>query len=267
MARHRLVCGLRQWTHSRHWGENSVTTRSPGATLRDARRRPARPRPRPRARAPSARSPRGRRRRRVYRSVWQTPQASRRTSTSPARGSASSTSVTFSGAANSSSTAARIFTALLSTRLGAEQLDGAHSGAGCGSRARRSAARACAATASGSTRLARPRGGEQQPQVERRSRRAQPALGAGRRPAGAPRPRWRARWPATTSGWAADHRPSLAHEVVGGLALDHPVAAVRSARSSDRPRAVPASVAAAAICSRRRTTSAASSSCLEGNWR
>ena len=43
-------------------------------------------------------------------SVWQTPQASRRTSTSPARGSARSTSVTFSGWANCSSTAARIFT-------------------------------------------------------------------------------------------------------------------------------------------------------------
>src|SRR4051794_31638206 len=41
-------------------------------------------------------------------SVWQTPQATRRTSTSPALGSARSTSWTTSGAPNSSSTAARI---------------------------------------------------------------------------------------------------------------------------------------------------------------
>src|SRR3954454_4099820 len=41
-------------------------------------------------------------------SVWQTPHATRRTSTSPAFGSASSTSWTTSGAPNSSSTAARI---------------------------------------------------------------------------------------------------------------------------------------------------------------
>src|SRR3954454_6952207 len=41
-------------------------------------------------------------------SVWQTPQASSRTSTSPARGSASSTSWTASGAPNSSRTAALI---------------------------------------------------------------------------------------------------------------------------------------------------------------
>src|SRR3954471_20839731 len=44
-------------------------------------------------------------------SVWQTPQATSRTSTSPAFGSASSTSVTFSGCPNSSSTAARILIA------------------------------------------------------------------------------------------------------------------------------------------------------------
>src|SRR5438270_269401 len=44
-------------------------------------------------------------------SVWQTPQASSRTRTSPARGSASSTSVTLSGLPNSSRTAALIFTA------------------------------------------------------------------------------------------------------------------------------------------------------------
>src|SRR3977135_2717196 len=41
-------------------------------------------------------------------SVWQTPQATSRTSTSPSRGSGSATSCTTSGLANSSSTAARI---------------------------------------------------------------------------------------------------------------------------------------------------------------
>src|SRR5680860_1192252 len=41
-------------------------------------------------------------------SVWHTPHASRRTSTSPARGSASSTSCTWSGWPNSSSTAAPV---------------------------------------------------------------------------------------------------------------------------------------------------------------
>src|SRR4051794_39164708 len=44
-------------------------------------------------------------------SVWHTPQATSRTSTSPARGAASSTSCTTSGAPNSSRTAARIFMA------------------------------------------------------------------------------------------------------------------------------------------------------------
>ena len=44
-------------------------------------------------------------------SVWHTPQAASRTSTSPALGSASSTSCTTSGRPNSSRTAARIFTA------------------------------------------------------------------------------------------------------------------------------------------------------------
>src|SRR5437868_3791317 len=43
-------------------------------------------------------------------SVWQTPQASSLTSTSPFRGSARSSSVTWSGCSNSSSTAARILT-------------------------------------------------------------------------------------------------------------------------------------------------------------
>ena len=33
IARQMLVLSERQWTHSRHWGENSVTTWSPGATL------------------------------------------------------------------------------------------------------------------------------------------------------------------------------------------------------------------------------------------
>ena len=33
MARQRLVRGSTQWMHSRHCGENRVTTRSPGATL------------------------------------------------------------------------------------------------------------------------------------------------------------------------------------------------------------------------------------------
>src|SRR3954453_15349517 len=42
-------------------------------------------------------------------SVWHTPHATSRTSASPALGSARSTSVTCSGLANSSSTAARIF--------------------------------------------------------------------------------------------------------------------------------------------------------------
>ena len=35
IARQRFVFGLRQCTHSPHWGENSVTTWSPGATERD----------------------------------------------------------------------------------------------------------------------------------------------------------------------------------------------------------------------------------------
>src|SRR5438067_7460586 len=47
----------------------------------------------------------------VYRSVWQTPQATSRTRTSPAFASARSSSWTSSGRPNSSSTAARIFTA------------------------------------------------------------------------------------------------------------------------------------------------------------
>src|ERR687894_338600 len=64
-------------------------------------------------------------------SVWQTPQATSRTSTSPAFGSARSTSWTDSGWPNSSSTAARIFMrrSLMSVRLrplpggGAERAD------------------------------------------------------------------------------------------------------------------------------------------------
>ena len=56
--------GRRQCTHSPHWGENRVTTWSPGASELDARRRPPRRPRRPRGRARSARSRRGRRRRR-----------------------------------------------------------------------------------------------------------------------------------------------------------------------------------------------------------
>ncbi len=105
--------GLRQWMHSPHWGENSVTTRSPGRTLVTASPTrstiPAPSWPRTVGAYPDGSAPEA-----VYMSVWHTPQASRRTSTSPAFGSASSTSVTLSGAPNSSSTAARIFTGVSS---------------------------------------------------------------------------------------------------------------------------------------------------------
>src|SRR3954467_15513435 len=50
-------------------------------------------------------------------SVWQTPQASRRPSTSPGAGSASSSSWTTSGCPNSSSTAALVLTAAQPSRL------------------------------------------------------------------------------------------------------------------------------------------------------
>ena len=77
---------------------------------RDVRRRCARRSLRPRGRAPSARSRMGRRRRRCTCPCGRRHTPASRTSTSPARGSARSISVTFSGLANSSSTAARIFT-------------------------------------------------------------------------------------------------------------------------------------------------------------
>src|SRR3954447_22119863 len=53
-------------------------------------------------------------------SVWQTPHASRRTSTSPAFGSSSSTSCTTSGSPNASSTAALILTTTSSGISGGE---------------------------------------------------------------------------------------------------------------------------------------------------
>src|SRR5205823_3901634 len=40
IARHRLVRGSRQCTHSRHYGEKSVTTRSPTLTLLTVRAKP-----------------------------------------------------------------------------------------------------------------------------------------------------------------------------------------------------------------------------------
>src|SRR5579884_473078 len=109
IARQRLVRGSRQWTHSRHCGEKSVTTWSPGASEETpSPTRSTTPAPScpstvgayPEGSAPDA----------VYRSVWHTPQATRRTRTSPAFGSARSISCTSSGRPNSSSTAARIFT-------------------------------------------------------------------------------------------------------------------------------------------------------------
>src|ERR1700729_3446096 len=61
-------------------------------------------------------------------SVWHTPHACNRTRTSPARGSARSTSVTFSGLANSSSTAARIFTVWLLSALRGSSRSGSSRG-------------------------------------------------------------------------------------------------------------------------------------------
>src|SRR5581483_4249241 len=109
IARQRFVRGSRQWTHSRHCGENRVTTWSPGRTeVTPSPTRSTIPAPScpstvgayPDGSAPDA----------VYRSVWHTPQATSRTSASSAFGSASSTSCTLSGAPNSSSTAALIRT-------------------------------------------------------------------------------------------------------------------------------------------------------------
>src|SRR5436305_4527004 len=113
MARHRLVRGSRQCTHLRHWGENSVTTWSPGATSvtssPTASTTPAPSCPSTAGAYPDGSAPEA-----VYMSVWHTPQACSRTSTSRAFGASSSTSWTTSGAPNSSRTAARICIALLS---------------------------------------------------------------------------------------------------------------------------------------------------------
>src|SRR6187402_2446278 len=109
MAVQRFVRSLRQWTHSPHSGAKSVMTWSPGATsvtpspTRSTTPAPSWPRTHgayPLGSAPEA----------VYRSVWQTPHATSRTSTSPDFGSARSSSWTMRGSPNSSSTAARIFT-------------------------------------------------------------------------------------------------------------------------------------------------------------
>src|SRR5581483_2910671 len=109
MARHRFVLGLRQCSHSRHWGLNSVTTRSPVLRLVTSApvfsTMPAPSCPRTVGEYPDGSAPEA-----VYMSVWQTPHASRRTSTSDGLGSARSSSVMLSGWPNSSSTAARIFT-------------------------------------------------------------------------------------------------------------------------------------------------------------
>src|SRR5213596_511388 len=113
MARHRLVRGSRQCTHLRHWGENSVTTWSPADT--DSTPSPTRSTtPAPSCPSTVGAYPDGSAPEAVYMSVWHTPQATSRTSTSPARGPASSRSWTASGAPNSSSTAARICIDLLS---------------------------------------------------------------------------------------------------------------------------------------------------------
>ncbi len=85
-----------------------MTTRSPGATLETpaptVSTYPAPSWPSTVGAYPDGSTPEA-----VYMSVWQTPQAASRTSTSPGLGSARSTSVTRRGVANSSSTAARIF--------------------------------------------------------------------------------------------------------------------------------------------------------------
>src|SRR5262245_60101099 len=109
MAVQRFVRPLRQWMHMPHSGAKSVMTWSPGATsVTPSPTRSTTPAPSwpstqgayPLGSAPEA----------VYRSVWQTPHATRRTSTSSDFGSARSSSWTTSGSPNSSSTAARIFT-------------------------------------------------------------------------------------------------------------------------------------------------------------
>ena len=96
--------------HSPHWGENRVTTWSPSdRSLTSEPHRsttPAPSCPRTVGAYPEGSTPEA-----VYMSVWHTPQATRRTSTSLGPGSASSTSPTTSGLPNSSRTAARIFIA------------------------------------------------------------------------------------------------------------------------------------------------------------
>ena len=81
--------------------------------------------------------------------MWQTPQASSRTSTSPARGSASSSSCTSSGSPNRSSTAARICTNAILRPLGSRpwRYEEAASAAGSGSRSPTTSSRARSATA------------------------------------------------------------------------------------------------------------------------
>src|ERR1700693_227731 len=95
--------------HSRHWGENRVTTWSPIAISLTpsptASTTPAPSWPRTVGAYPDGSDPEA-----EYMSVWQTPQATSLTSTSPGRGSARSSSWTTSGRANSSNTAARTFT-------------------------------------------------------------------------------------------------------------------------------------------------------------
>src|SRR5579862_648251 len=95
--------------HSPHWGEKSVTTWSPTST--DVTPSPtASTTPAPSCPSTAGAYPEGSAPDAVYMSVWHTPQATRRTSASPACGSASSTSWTASGAPNSSRTAALILT-------------------------------------------------------------------------------------------------------------------------------------------------------------
>src|SRR5947209_509735 len=102
-----FVLPLRQWTHSWHCGENSVTTWSPGAS--EVTPEPtASITPPPSCPSTVGAYPDGSTPEAVYMSVWQTPHAASLINASPAFGAAMSTSVTTSGLANCSSTAARI---------------------------------------------------------------------------------------------------------------------------------------------------------------
>src|ERR1700729_1977419 len=170
--------------HSRHCGENSVTTRSPGATLvtpsPTRSTNPAPSWPSTVGAYPDRSTPEA-----VYISVWQTPQAASRTSTSPALGSARSSSVTFSGWPNCSSTAARIFTVFLLSADGR----GRGAGARCPSSLRSVVALGVERVEHqlqhprpvlGLHSLGRARGGEQQPQIERGGIGAQASLGTRR---------------------------------------------------------------------------------------